>query len=343
MRHLHPLAWAILGVSFATVIAQAGNVLVTALALTCIVVISKMRQGPREAAFGALIGVGVSLLMVVLVIGLFTGAEGDQTAVLFRVPNINLGTGGEFGGIYTVYRLVATASEGLKVLSYCAIAGLLSQACPAGQWCDFAEALMGRGAIMLAPLLCLGEATVHARAAGQPWWQLPTLIAEQDAVMVASWRRYSRTQIRRPAMASSLALSVGVVLIVFVVLGISFFNGIPGVVTDNDLVSGISAFVVICCCWVAVRLSSGRARLAPPITGRDGLAMLAALLPGAAALAAGLTGDINEFDVAADTWPGLPIVTLLSLLVATVAVIALQNAARANPRAVTRASAGAHA
>ena len=59
---------------------------------------------------------GLVTALLVLVIGLFTGASSSQASVLFELPTVVFGNDVSFGGLYTTHRLMVTAAAALEVL-----------------------------------------------------------------------------------------------------------------------------------------------------------------------------------------------------------------------------------
>lgn len=340
MRHLHPLAWLTLCASFVFVAVGAGNILVTAMVLLCTVGISTARQGPRTGAFAAALWLGAFLVVVVLTMGLVVGPDTGQTSVLLEVPALRLGAGSDLGGVYTFYRLVAGLTQAVQVFTLCAVLGLAWQACPAGQWCDFAETLLGRGALLLAPLLSLGEATVRARQAGRRRWQLGPAIVEEDLALVASWQRHARRPSQPPSAVGSMLTALVAIVVTLVPLGVATMDGVS---LAGVRVSGFGALAVLGLGVVAARLMVRRGRFVPRIRMLDAGACGAGMIPAAAVLAAPYTGDEAHFGVSFDAWPGLPLITVASLLVCTAAVIVAQGAARGASARPSRSKASAHA
>lgn len=339
MRHLHPVAWLTLCVSFAMTLGAAGNILVTMLVLLCTAGVSIARHGPRASAFGASMRLGVFLAALALVMGLIVGPDTGQSSVLLDVPELNLGAGSDLGGVYTVYRMVASLTQAARILTLCALLGLAWQACPAGQWCDFAETVLGRGALLLAPLLSLGEATVRARQGGYRRWQLGPAIVEEDLALVASWQRHARRSARRPWAVGSMLTVLGAMVVVLVPLGVAAVDGVD---VAGVRLSGLGAFAALGLGAVAVRLVVRRWRFTPPVRMRDIGACMACGIPVGAVLAATYTGDATHFAVPFDAWPGLPLITVAGLLVCTAAFIMAQGAARGAAEA-EHAKAGTHA
>lgn len=321
MRHLHPLTWLLLGASLAVTVAMAGNAIVTVIVLACAIVISAGRRSPRISAFRSALLVGAMLGLIVLVMGLFTGSGGGNTTVLFTVPQFNLGAGGTFGGIYTLHRLATTGVNAVEILTYGSLVGLMWQACPAGQWCDLAETFLGRAALLLAPLLCIGEALSRVHDTGHPRWGLAAAVVDEDLRIASSWRRYSPHA--RPSALSALVAGLAVMIVTALVLAASMLGGIPTSLAGGHTVTGLALAGAIACCWALLRPTIGGAALIPSLTWPDALAALAGLLPVAAVLVAGLTGDASQFKTPDGQWPGLPPVTVIAVCLATAVVMIL--------------------
>lgn len=322
MRHLHPLAWLLLGGSLAVTVAVAGNPIATVAVLVCAVVISGARRSPRSSAFGSVVKIGVLLGAIVLVIGLFTGPASGNTTVLFTVPRFSLGAGADFGGIYTTYRLAATGTTAIEILAYSALVGLMWQACPAGQWCDLAETFLGRAALLLAPLLSLGEAVARVHDTGHPRWGLAPAIVDQDLQIASSWRRYSPHP--RPSAISALAASLTLIVVTALVLAASMLGGIPTSLAGGHTIPGLALAGAIACCWALLRPTIGGAALIPRLTGPDVVAAVISLLPVAAVLCAGLGGpDAGQLRTPDGQWPGLPPITVIAVCLATAVVMIL--------------------
>ena len=326
MRHLHPGAWFALCASLVFVCGTAGNVLVTAVVVVCAVAISAVRQGPRAAAFVAALWLGCFLAAVVLGMGLLVGPDSGQTSVLLDVPVLRLGAGAELGGVYTSYRLVASLTKALQVFALCAILGLAWQACPAGQWCDVADRLLGRWALILAPLLSLGEAASQARQAGYRGWRLGPAIVDRDLALVSSWQRHVRSPLPPISAVASMLAAVGAMASILLPLGVSAMGGLH---LGRFHVSGVGLLGLLLLGFVLLRLI---ARRAPGHRTRirliDAAACVAAVAPVAAVLAAPYTGDRVHFQVPPDQWPGLPLITVAALLLCAAGVTMAQGAVR---------------
>lgn len=322
LRHLHPLAWLALSASLAVTVARAGSVVVTLTVLSGAIVVSAARQGPRASAFIASLKLGALLAVIVMVIGLFTGpSASSSTTVVFTVPYFELGAGGGFGGVYTTFRLAATATHAADVLVYTCLVGLAWQACPAGQWCDLAETFLGRAGLVLAPMLCLGEAVARARQTGHPRWGLAATIVDHDMSLASSWWRYSPH--RGSSARSSLIASIATTLVVLLVLAAGMFGGVSTGLGGGSTISGPALLGGIACCWAVLRLTVGGARFVPSLTAADVVAVVAATVPAIAVLAAGFTGDAPALHTPQGTWPALPPVTLVALGATTVAMSVL--------------------
>lgn len=320
MRHLHPMTWLVSVIGLAVAVALADNPLVTLVVIVCAVTIAVARRSPRATAFTAAVEFGAMLGVVVLVIGLFTGPESPGATALFTVPSPPLGAGAALGGSYTGYRLVATALQALKVLAYCTLLGVLWQACPAGQWCDLAETLLGRGALLLAPMLCLGEAISRTRADGHWYRHMTATTIDHDTDIVSSWHRHTR---HHPATALSAAVAgITVALVVLLLVAATMLGGVPLTFGSHTaVVTGPALLVIITVLWFLLRLSVGGVSLVPPLTAVDRLTGLIGLCPVLAAAADTVTGDVTAFSTPAGSWPALPPVTTLAVVASTVACV----------------------
>lgn len=308
MRHLPAITWASLALGAGACLLTSTNPLVAITIITGCLLAAAFRQGPRLRTFTRTMTLGLATALLVLVIGLATGASSSQTSVLFELPTVVLGNDVSFGGLYTTHRLMVTAAAALEVVAWACLLGLLGQACPAGEWCDLATTILGRGAQLLAPTLCLGEALSRQRGRLNL-----TELLRLDAQVVQAWRRHRPPP--RPSARASLVAGAVLVLLGGGALAVAALGGLRTELLPGRTLSGLALLGAACVVWVVLRVVTG-ASLASAPSVISLIAAAAGLLPLVLRLATVPAGEQGALQTAAGSWPTVPPVTLATLVVA---------------------------
>lgn len=307
MKHLHPLAWLGIGGSLSAVALQTQNWLVGLVVLFCVIGLSRVRGGSRVAAFAGAMKAGGILFATHLVLGALVSKMPDNPTVLFFLPEWVVSQGISIGGPYSVGQLSVSVERGLDAWVVCAIVGLMWQACPAGQWCDLAVTVFGRGGQLLVPGICLGEslARVQRRPRGRGVFMA---VADANQQLSDLWRVNSRPSRPNPghaAVAAVLFLMVGGVL-----FWISWLGGLRVRLAASRLVTisspGVLAGVLVV--WFIARLSVSHEELTPALRRADVGALIGFLLIVASLLFSRWTGDTTAMSTKPGTWPQVPLV-----------------------------------
>lgn len=155
------LAWfAALGL----LVTGTGNLIVLAAALTSCVAAAALGRRDRRPLFVAAAGVAMALVAVWVLWSVLLQRGGDGT-VLWLLPAWNPSSGGSFGGPVTIAQLLYGLARALRAAAIGLMAGLLGQQVAAAGWLTLADATLGRGAGLLAPLCCAGDAYLTRRTA----------------------------------------------------------------------------------------------------------------------------------------------------------------------------------
>lgn len=162
-QRLAPVVWLGIGVGLAVVAHAGSHWIVTALVLTCAVLLSLARGGPRVRAFAWTMVVGAVAFAGHLVVGALVGSVPPDPDVVVFLPEWTLGQGVAIGGPVSAEQLTVSLARGLDAWVLCALVGLMWQACAGSTWCDLAAVLFGRGSRLLAPCIFLGEALATVR------------------------------------------------------------------------------------------------------------------------------------------------------------------------------------
>jgi hypothetical protein len=301
------------------VVAGTSNAITLATLIGSCLVAALATGRARRPLFGAASAVALAMMAVWVVWSLLIHRDGLGGTVLWVLPAWNPPNGGSFGGAVTVTQLHYGLVRGLRAAGLALLVGLLGQQVAAAGWLRLADATLGRGAGLVAPLLCAGDAYLDRRAirlralatgirAGRGAGLLTelTLAARQTAI---DWT--AATGLQRTSGHGVLGLALQLVLLA----GWSI-----GILPANQQATGLSS-IELTAVWLAAAIGLGLAFHHRDLRQlRPGLADLPALLGAAALIGAWLvrdsTGEAALLDTAATQFPEAPWL-LLSAIVLT--------------------------
>ncbi|MCW5954257.1 MAG: hypothetical protein KIT69_18565, partial [Propionibacteriaceae bacterium] len=156
------LAWCgVLGV----MVAATSNVIVLTVVIAACVIAALAGSGDRRPLFVAVAGVAIALVAVWVLWSLLLQRGGAGGTVLWVLPAWNPPSGGSFGGPVTLTQLHYGLIRALRAAAITLMVGLLGQQVAAAGWLRLADAALGRGAGLLSPVLCVGDAYLARRTA----------------------------------------------------------------------------------------------------------------------------------------------------------------------------------
>ena len=321
MKHLHPVAWLLFALACSSLIFGSTNWLLHLIVLVTVVAVAGARGGRRRGAFTIALSIGGLGFFAHLVVGALLRNAPENPHVLFLLPGWDIGPSSAetmitLGGAVSVEQLTASLGAGLAWWVACALIGLLWQACPAGQWCDLASDLFGRGAGVLLPICCLGEALVSVRSKKVRPDYLATVLHSERQIE-QSWR--ART---KPAPPSAGRSTVAAVVLVSCIVAVGWAASLGSDATRT--LWGVSVTVtpgwlavIVALMWVVGRVLAGGQRLSDRLRRVDVVAIVLALAVVANRMIASYADAASIFHPALAAIPALP-----WALVAVVVVVA---------------------
>lgn len=197
MTRLHPLPVALMLGSLTVICWQSGSIMLAAMACLLLVVLGAVVAGPRApiATLGLMAGLG--LLLWWTLVTLVFGQPGATGPVLVVVPSHSVGPSVELGG--PVHQSTALAHLGRLLRGWMLLLAplLMLQLVAAKRWLDLASLVLGRAALLMAPMLCWPEALATsmrdrghlARHGLAPTWRnVFTDAAEGAAEQAEAWQ-----------------------------------------------------------------------------------------------------------------------------------------------------------
>lgn len=264
----------------------------------------------RRAWFGASAVVAISLVAIWVAWSLLIHRGDADGLVLWVLPSWNPPSGGSFGGAITLAQLHYGLTRALRAAAIALMIGVLGQRVAGVGWLRAADAVLGRGAALLAPLCCLADARLAQPRGlrigpGSGLAQL-ALTARQAAL---DWTAMSVPD--RSRRHGLLGFAVQTVLLLGWAIAV-----LPGGPLDTGLTAPELTTV-----WLALAIGVGLAFHVRNLTGlRPAAADLPALLGALALLVAWLLADVAGGPLS-DEPTGVPWVTLSALAVMPLAAL----------------------
>lgn len=318
---LHPLSWLGIGLSLGYAVASSANWAVTLVVLCCVVGLSVACAGERSAAAIWAFCVGGVAFVIHLVLGALVGPIPADPTVIRFLPEWSPGPAVSVGGPITVEQMSIAVERGLDAWVWCALVGLLWQACPAEQWCDLARTLFGRGGQLLVPALCLGEAIAVVRSRGHRRGRIGAVV-EANQELGELWRMHARPS--RPAPGRAVAAAFLLMLVVGLVFVIAMIGGLPVRLHADEVVTvrARTVLLVVAVVWVLTRLTFAGQRLARPLGWPDGLAFLGVAVVVGGVVATRTAGNAALLVGTPGEWPRLPVFLIAGIAISLLTWIA---------------------
>lgn len=158
MRSPHPVALGVLLVCLAGVVWEVDNLLVSAMTCLLLLVVSAAVGGPRRMITHVGAVVGVLLALWWLAVAVLVPRQGSSGRVLLTLPARRIGPSVNLGGTVHDLDLLVAAAQVLHCLAPLLCGLLLCQVIPAQRCLDALALVLGRGAGVLAPVVCLPQA-----------------------------------------------------------------------------------------------------------------------------------------------------------------------------------------
>ena len=307
----------------AVVVASTSNLIVLAAVVAAVSVAAGAGRRERRPLVVAAAGVAIGLLAVWVLWSLLLQRGGGGT-VLWVLPAWNPTSGGSFGGPITLGQLLYGLTRGLRAAAIALMVGLLGQQVAAAGWLRLADATLGRGAGLLAPLLCAGDAylvrrTARARAlaTGLRLRDGSGGLAELALASRQAAQDWTALLGRTPGRwRGVIGLGLQAVLLAGWAVGVlPAGQAVTGLTPPELTVAWLAAAIA-----VGLALHSGdAAQLRPGVS--DLPALLSAVLLAAAWLTGDLTGEALLLDAPADQWPEPPWLMLSVIAVLPLGVV----------------------